>query len=71
MSTRPKRLRANSLMFAGELFTEMLKATRQKKLVTHWVLEPRTPGGGDDIEFEIRITKIGDTRMPRSLKGIA
>lgn len=64
------RIRANGYFLATQLWLEMAKGLRERRLVTRFVLEPLD---GDDplgeIEFELRVTRICGVPLPPSLDG--
>ena len=64
------RERANQYLLASELWVRLLKGLRHGVTCTRYVLEPLRPGDDKEpnIEFEIVVTKIGDTAMPRWVK---
>lgn len=71
MPRKSNRIRANSYLLAQEVWLDMLRGLGERRLVTQYVLHPaKDDGDMKDIEFEVRVTRIGDTRMPRSLKGL-
>lgn len=59
------RISADQIMFASDLYKHMLASLRQQRTVTRFVLESRNPDDAESIEFELLVTKIGTTRLPR------
>lgn len=57
------RIDITQLVFITDLFKAVMDNLQRRKTVTHFVL-PRTDPDQDGIEFELRITRIGDTRIP-------
>lgn len=69
MASHPKRISANSKFLAPEVWLEVRGALTRMQLVTHWVLQPLSPRDRvEAIEFEIRVTRLGDCQLPRSQK---
>lgn len=59
----PKR--ANSMLFANEFFSDMLKGLRNGRSVTKYRLDPLKDDEAPAIEFEVRVTRYGKDRVPR------
>ena len=71
MSGGSQRRRANEKLLACEFQQDMLQGLRDGYSVTRYVLEPLRSVEGDSIEFEIVVTKVGDTRVPRVTQATA
>lgn len=56
------RIRANSYLLAYDYILQMFKNAEKGVTVTPYVLEGDTPEQ-ESIEFEMRVTKIGKTRV--------
>ena len=61
-----KRIRANSYLLAQEYIVQMFKSAELGVSVTPYVLEGDGTPGKEHIEFEMRITKIGNSRISAS-----
>lgn len=57
-----KLIRANSYLLAHDYILQMFKSAEQGVSVVRYVLEGDTPDQ-DAVEFEMRVTKIGNTRI--------
>lgn len=62
-STGP--VRANALLWANDVWLEILGWLREGRSVTEFVLEPRSDDEGPDIRFEIVVKQYGKRRLPR------
>ena len=71
MSSGTQRKRANEKLLASEFHLDILHGLRDGYSVTRYVLEPLRSVEGDNIEFEIVVTKIGDVRVPRVTQATA
>lgn len=65
MSTAP--IQTNQLLFIADLFKKMFDGMKEGATVTRYVIEAQ--GGGDQVEFEVRVTRIGKKRLPRVVKS--
>lgn len=65
------RRRANEKFLAAEFFTDILQGLREGRSVTRYVLEPMRAVEGDNIEFEIVVTRVGKLRVPRVTEAMA
>ena len=65
----PPRVRATGLMWAHDYHIALLQALRRGITVTRYALDPMADKPGETIEFEIRVTRVGKTRLPRITKG--
>ena len=66
---REPRIDARSWVFSNDLFKAMLENLLVDQPVTRCVLRAIDPGQ-DAIEFEVRVTRIGNTRIPARLPAV-
>ena len=71
MSGGSQRRRANEKLLACEFHSDILQGLRDGYSVTRYVLEPLRSVEGDNVEFEIVVTKVGDVRVPRVTQATA
>ena len=63
------RERANAFLFFVEFLELLHRAMRERRTVVEFVWTGRD--GAPDIEFEVRITKLGPLRLPAARKALA
>jgi hypothetical protein len=57
-----ERIRANKYLFYADVMSDVLKSLRQHVTVMTFIQEGRD--GGPDMEFELRVTKVGTIQYP-------
>lgn len=64
-----ERNQLDQMMFVPEVKKVIFQGIVDEVTVTHWSMA--SPSGNDalDLEFEIRVTKIGGTKVPRITKS--
>jgi hypothetical protein len=60
------RINTKSLRLGSDVFLIALKQLEKGKTVTRFVMDL---DGEKRLELEMVVTKLGDTKLPRSLKG--
>jgi len=63
---RGERINTANVPFGSEAFLIALKQLEKGKTVTRFVMDLDE---GKRLEMELVVTKLGDTKLPRSLKG--
>ena len=63
-----KRVDLAGMMFAPQIASVLFQALAEQVTVTRWCYTSRA-NDGLDLEFEIRVTKVGTTKMPRMVKS--